>query len=128
MRDRIAEVCRDLSAIRALLTAHGDLAALDALLDALRERADPARPLERLDGAVREAEIARSQYQDTGAPSGYRPSVPAGWSELPVQGRRAEAVFLCPAGACSRSWLPTTHDTAPPVCSATGAPLRWERI
>ncbi|RKN08630.1 hypothetical protein D7319_14650 [Streptomyces radicis] len=128
MRDRIAEVCRDFPAIRALLTAHGDLAPLDALLDALREQADPARPLERLDGAVREAEIARSPYKDTGAPSHHGPTVPAGWSELPVQGRRAEAVFLCPAGACSRSWLPAAHDTAPPVCSATGAPLRWERI
>ncbi|WP_049575703.1 hypothetical protein [Streptomyces sp. SBT349] len=132
VREGIATVCAGLTHVRRLLNDHGDPAALDALLAALRGGADPAPALDRLQGALREAEIARSPHYDTGTPRGSEPGprTPAsgGWSDLPVTSRRAEAVFLCPVGACSRSWLPPGEETATPVCEATGRQLRWERI
>ncbi|MFR9727537.1 hypothetical protein ACL02R_29870 [Streptomyces sp. MS19] len=136
VRAGVAEACADLAGIRDVLAGTPDESALDALLAAVRDGThdDRAAALDALDEALQRAGDAAGLYEDTAArhwgvdrapdQSGTDP----GYGALPVTPRPAAAVFLCPTGSCSRRWLPTAAQAAPPSCALLGEPLRWERL
>lgn len=118
-RAALAYVCEQWDFLRAELPIDriGEPPLLQRLLAAIREGSDLTGPLDALHEAVLASGDALGIYGST------RGVQPVGIEATAT----TEAVYLCPAGRCSRyTWPQSTDDQ--PRCQVTGKPLRRDSL
>jgi hypothetical protein len=117
LRDRVGVLCSQLSrweSVQVIIREGGGGAALDELLDALRNgRADPGQ-LGRLLDVIEDAGARRGLPGITSREHGYRPLPPGA-------APRGFEAWVCPRGCCDRVVLPDDAEAvSTPVCAVAG--------
>lgn len=129
MVDKIAQVCRDLDAMRAALHDVGEAACLDRLVEVVRSGGDASGPLQRIDELLGEDDDVLDLFTGRRGASPIRgpaneAMITRGRSGIRPAGVGGSRVFVCPASRCTRIWWPHSQAAEPPRCQIFAERLR----
>ena len=127
--DAVGYVCANWASLKDVLSAR-ERRLLQRLRKALREQKPISELLEGLHHAIVNGGDVHGVYgHATRGTSGTDSGGNRALTGLGLgSARRAEVVFLCPIGCCTRFAVAETTVSEPPYCDIGASAMRWERL